>query len=180
MNRDELLESLRREADCIEEDATYTSKALFNAASSWGGRHYGLGISAIVLSAAAGALATLKHTMPEEIWSVALPLAAVFAAGLTTLVTFLRTADQAAARRELGNALNTLRNDARIFREIDCLTEVSEESLVNRLKQLSHRRGELNARTPGISKRAFDKTRKGIEEGESRYQVDVKKKKDEP
>jgi hypothetical protein len=56
--------ALRREAERIEGDATYSSKSHFNARGTWERRHYWLGIPATVLAAIAGASLFKSH--PER------------------------------------------------------------------------------------------------------------------
>lgn len=80
------ISALRREAERIEEDATYSSKGHFNAEDTWVRRNYWLGAPATVLGAIAGA--TLIKSQPE--WASAFTL---LAALLTGLMTFLKPND---------------------------------------------------------------------------------------
>ena len=57
----ENLAALRREAERIEEDATYSSKSHFNAEQVWERRHYWLGIPATAFAAIAGAALFKNH-----------------------------------------------------------------------------------------------------------------------
>jgi len=58
-----MIAALRREAERIEEDATYSSKSHFNAEATWIRRHYCLGIPSTILAAVVGA--TLIRSQPE-------------------------------------------------------------------------------------------------------------------
>ena len=161
----ELIAALRREAERLEEDATYSSKAHFNAEETWMHRNYWLGVPATALGAVAGA--TLIKNQPE--WASAFTLLASL---LTGLMTFLKPNERAVMHRAAAGQFLALRNDARFFREIELLQSDRLEKLPERLKVLSATRNELNQRSPGIPRRAFVAARKGIEEGEATHNVD--------
>jgi hypothetical protein len=65
-----------------------------------------------------------------------------------------------------------LRNDARLFREVELLQSDRLNELTKRLKVFSATRNELNLKSPSIPRRAFVAARKGIEEGEATHKVD--------
>lgn len=67
-NEQEMVTALRREAERIEEDATYSSKSHFNAAQVWERRHYWLGIPATAFAAIAGRGQLCSRAMPR--WAV--------------------------------------------------------------------------------------------------------------
>jgi hypothetical protein len=156
---------LRREAERIEEDATYSSKSHFNAEGRWEQRQYWLGVPATTLSAIAGA--TLIRSQPELA-----SVCALAAALLTGLMTFLKPNERAALHRAAAAQFLALRNDARFFREIDLLCADRFDQLPEKLKTLSARRNELNQKSPRIPRAAFEAARKGIEEGEASHRVD--------
>ena len=162
-----LLAALRREAERIEEDATYSSKSHFNAEDTWVRRHYWLGIPATALAAIAGA--ALSKSQPE--WASALTLLASL---LTGLMTFLKPNERAAVHRAAAGQFLTLKNDARLFREVELLQTAQAAELPEKLKALSSTRNELNQKSPSIPRGAFVAARKGIEEGEATHKVDKK------
>ncbi len=157
--------ALRREAERLEEDATYSSKGHFNAEDTWVRRNYWLGVPATVLGAVAGA--TLIKSQPE--WATAFTLLASL---LTGLMTFLKPNERAAMHRAAAGQFLALRNDARLFREIELFQLDRLSELHERLQALSAMRNELNLKSPSIPRRAFVSARKGIEEGESIHKVD--------
>jgi hypothetical protein len=157
--------ALRREAERLEEDATYSSKGHFNAEDTWVRRNYWLGVPATVLGAVAGA--TLIKSQPE--WATAFTLLASL---LTGLMTFLKPNERAAMHRAAAGQFLALRNEARFFREIELLESDRLNGLPERLKALSAVRNELNLKSPSIPRRAFVAARKGIEEGEASHKVD--------
>lgn len=160
-----MIDALRREAERIEEDATYSSKSHFNAEDTWVCRHYWLGIPATALAAIAGA--TLIRSQPE--WASALTLLASL---LTGLMTFLKPNERAAIHRAAAGQFLALKNDARLFREVELLKVHQLDELPDRLKVLSSTRNELNQKSPSIPRGAFVAARKGIEEGEATHKVD--------
>lgn len=159
------ISALRREAERLEEDATYSSKGHFNAEDTWVRRNYWLGVPATLLGAVAGA--TLIKSQPE--WATVFTLLASL---LTGLMTFLKPNERAAMHRAAAGQFLALRNDARFFREIELLESNRLEELPERLQVLSAMRNELNLRSPSIPRRAFVAARKGIEEGEASHKVD--------
>ncbi|GFH63129.1 MAG: hypothetical protein ZNDK_0900 [Candidatus Desulfovibrio kirbyi] len=157
--------ALRREAERLEEDVTYSSKSHFNAANIWENTTYGLGIPSTILAALAGA--ALIKNYPE--WASA---CAMFASLLTGLMTFLKPNERAVIHREVGGRFLTLRNDARFFREFELLQTERINELSDKLKELLTARNELNQKSPSIPRWAFLAARKGIEEGEATYKAD--------
>lgn len=159
------ISALRREAERLEEDATYSSKGHFNAEDTWVRRNYWLGVPATALGAIAGA--TLIKSQPE--WASAFMLLASL---LTGLMTFLKPNERAAMHRAAAGQFLTLRNDARFFREVELLQVDRLGEMPEKLKVLSAARNELNQNSPSIPRRAFVAARKGIEEGEASHKVD--------
>ncbi|GAB1233505.1 hypothetical protein UT4_19730 [Ferrigenium sp. UT4] len=159
------ISALRREAERLEEDATYSSKGHFNAEDTWVRRNYWLGVPATALGAIAGA--TLIKSQPE--------LASAFmllASLLTGLMTFLKPNERAAMHRAAAGQFLALRNDARFFREVELLQVDRLGEMPEKLKALSAVRNELNQKSPSIPRRAFVAARRGIEEGEATHKVD--------
>lgn len=160
-----MIAALRREAERIEEDATFSGKSHFNAEDTWLHRNYWLGGTATALGAVAGA--TLIKSQPE--WAAALTLLASL---LTGLLTFLKPNERAALHHSAGGQYLALRNDARLFREVELLQTDRPDELVERLKALAARRDELNQKSPSIPRGAYEAARKGIEQGEASYKAD--------
>lgn len=162
---DELNEALAREAKRVEEDSIHSAKGHFDAADIWRKRHYWVGVPATILSVAAGA-AALK-SFPE----IAV-LLSLFATVLTGLLTFLKPAERASAHKTSGDQFLALRNDTRCFREIELLDQDGTQSAPDKLKALCQRRNELNQGSPEIPRKAFERARQGIIEGEATYKTD--------
>ena len=164
MNSENLALALRKEAKRIEEDSIHSAKGHFNAADIWRRRHYSLGIPATILGALAGA-AIVKD------WPTAAALLSLAATILTALVTFLKPTERASEHKTAGEQYLALKNDARVFREIELLVQ-DGESHADKIKALSQRRNELNQGCPEIPRKAFEQARDGIASGEADYKAD--------
>lgn len=160
-----LLEALRAEACRIEEDTQHSAKNQFNTCESWSGWHFRLGICA-TLAAGAASAAFMKD------WPAVAQFLGMLATVLTALTTFLKANDKAAQHKAVGNQYLALRNDARMFREIELLEPGDAGKKAEKLRKLAQRRNELNAAAPVPTRSAFRKTRKGIAEGEADYAID--------
>lgn len=162
-----IIEALRNESLRIEEDTEHSAKRHFNTCDLWSMLHYALGVPATILAAAAST-ALVKN---DHGWAQLMGLAvALFAA----LMTFLKPSDRASQHRAVGNQYLALRNDARMFREIDLAEAIDDSKKSERLRRLAQRRNDLNSSAPSTPRWAFEKTRQGIAEGETTYRVDKK------
>jgi hypothetical protein len=156
--------SIHNESLRIEEDCTHSAKSHFNAADTWRRRHYWLVIPGTISAALAGA-AVIKD------FAIAAQLLSAVAAILTGLLTFLKPSDRASQHKQVADQYLTLRNDARVFRNVRAPSLDADEAS-NRLEALSKRRNDLNQSSPEIPRRAFEATRKGIADGEATYAID--------
>lgn len=152
----------------IEEDCIHSGKAHFNAGIRWAKFHYGLGVPSVVLSALAG-LAFFKD-LPE----VAGVMSGIVAI-LTALITFLKPSERSAAHKNSGDQYLSLRNDARVFREIKLPVSPDEQTAIAGLDEFTKRRNELNQASAQFSQGDFEKARKGINTGEANHRVDRSK-----
>jgi hypothetical protein len=161
----QITEALKRESLRIEEDSIHSAKSHFNAAKTWSTRHYGIGIPATILGAAAGAAAV--KSCPELAG-----LLALLGTILTGLLTFLKPSERASAHKTAGDQYLALRNDARVFREISLHLEGEAAANADHLKALSDRRNELNQGSPEVPRHAFETAKQGIDAGEATYKTD--------
>ena len=159
------VEALSTEARRVEEDCLFSAKGHFEAASTWSGLHYWLGVPAAVLAAIAGGAAFADHPL------LAGSLAMVVTA-LAAIITFLNPRDRAHAHHVAGVKYNALRQHARVFRTVDLCTEPVSSGARKRLGELADSRGDLGLSSPQIPRRAFERARRGIEQGEAKHAVD--------
>lgn len=152
-------EKIINEAKRIEEDSTNSAKSHFYAGQFWTNIHLWLGIIAVVCSAIAGTSAFSKFYYHHVVVGVLSIIVAI----LTSIITFVNPEKQASIHQKYGNDYNALRNDARIFYDIEA-NNLEYVQAIDALKKLNCRRNELNTESPQIPKWAFKKSRKGIEE----------------
>lgn len=157
--RDELLR--------IEEDCVHSGKAHFNAGNTWNRYHFWLGIPAVVLSGLASTAFLSEQPIVAGLMAAAVAV-------LTALQTFLKPSEKASAHKSSGDQYLSLRNDARVFREIRLDHSCDEQAAIDGLDEFTKRRRELNLASPQFSRGDFEKARKGIEEGEALHAIDKK------
>jgi len=160
-------EKIINEAKRIEEDSLYSSKGHFYAGQCWLNVNLYLGGITAILSAIAGASALSQF----DYHNIVAGGLSIIVAGLTAIIIFINPNEKSFIHRKAGNRYNALRNDARIFYDIE-LSEADDKKAIEDLKKLNDRRSKLNSESHQIPKWAFEKARKGIEEGEAKYKVD--------
>src|SRR3989338_397158 len=160
-------EKIINEAKRIEEDSLYSAKGHFYAGQCWLNTNLWLGGLSAVLSAVAGASALSQF----DYHNIVAGGLSIVVAGLTAVITFINPNERATVHQKAGNKYNALRNDTRIFYDIE-VSEVDDIKAIDYLKRLNDRRNKLNIESHQIPKWAFEKARKGIEEGEAKYRVD--------
>jgi hypothetical protein len=155
------------EVSRIHEDAEYTGQANFIAAVWLSRVNLLLGIPTTLIAAAAAAFALSNHT------SVAGALA-VAAAVTAALQTFIGAAERAARRQHSGTAYTQLRNEARIFLNVD-RPQLSPDAAREGLRVLAARRDELNRENVPVPEWLFKRAQKKIERGDLEHAVDQAK-----
>lgn len=168
---DESIEPLVTEAKRIYEDSLYSAKGHFVAARLWGNVRWLLGIPMTLLSAIAGASALAQFGNHELIAG----LLALIVASLAALNTFLNPNENARSHLDSGNRFNSLKNQTRMFYEIEVYSGESIQNLRVRLRELSQKRDELNSQSRQIPNRAYKLAKRGIEDGEALYSVDIER-----
>jgi len=158
--RDACLAELQR----IEEDTLYSSKRHFEAASGWQALYLALGLPVAIISGVAGVSAFAKHTTLAGVL-------ALTAAGLGAITAFLKPSERVTTHHGFGNDYNALRNKARIARTIQAAS-LNDDQLREQVVALSGDRDSLNKKAPQVPRWAFERARRGIEEGEADYSAD--------
>ena len=163
-------ENMIREAKRIEEDSLYSAKGHFIAANFWANFHLWIGVPTAILAAISGASALSQFDNHNVIAGIL----AIIVTALVAVTTFLNPNEKANVHLNSGNRYNSLRNKARMFREIDFHILKSEKELNKYLKELARLRDELNQNSPRIPRWAYERAKKGIEKGEADYEIDRK------
>jgi len=163
-------EKIINEAKRIEEDSLYSSKGHFYAGQCWTKVNLWLGSISAVLSAIAGASALSQF----DYHNIIAGGLAIIVAGLTATTTFINPNEKASIHQKAGNRYSALKNDVRIFFDIE-MSKLEDQKAIDNLKKLNDRRNKLNTDSHQIPKWAFEKARNGIEDGEAKYKIDEKK-----
>ncbi len=161
----DLRDKLIAEALRIEEDTEHSFKGHYNAAARWARYHLWIGLPSAVLAATAGAAAFKDR--PELAGALAL-----LSTALTTVLTFLKPSERAEMHKAVAGQYQAVRNQARIFREIDLIDGLAPDEAKVRLYDLAKARDELNQGAPAIPRCDYERAKKDIDEGRSRYRVD--------
>ncbi|MCR6672706.1 SLATT domain-containing protein [Devosia ginsengisoli] len=151
----------------VEENTLYSSKAQYNASDRYSGRHVWLGVPAAALSAAAGAASFSGQ------WELVAGMMSIAVAILASLQTFMKPSEQASAHKAAGDQFLALRNDARVMREIKLPLLTDPQETVTALETLVKRQNDLNASSPQVARRDFERARNGIEGGEATNVIDA-------
>ncbi len=162
---DEIKNRLILEAKRIEEDALYSSKGHYNAGESWKYVHYWIGIPTVILAALASASAFGKESLIAGVIGI-------IVTSLTALSTFLDPSGKQNTHKAAGAAFGTLKNQARLFYELDVNLENDLAKLRESLNALALKRDDLNTTCPSIPEKAYLKARNEIEKGNAMYKVD--------
>lgn len=160
------MDGLQKESLRLDEDCTYSSRGHFEAERLWSCVHHGIGVPAALFGGVAGVSAFNQETLLAGSLAVA-------AAALAALATFLNPSGRAAEHHAAGTKYLSLRNESRFLRET-WPKPADVIPLRDKLANLVRRRNELNESSPPIPRRAFKAARKRIEQGEDKYEVDVR------
>jgi len=162
---DDTKEKIRAELLRMEEDCTHSGKAHFNASVRWTRWNYAFGIPSVILSAAAGAAFFKDYATIAGMMSSAVTV-------LTALMTFLKPSERSSGHKSSGDQYLSLRNDARVFREIELTHVADEAAAIAGMNGFTTRRNELNQASPQFSNGDYERARKGIDAGEALHAVD--------
>ena len=161
----QLRDAAKKEAQRIIEDVLFSARRHFETARIWSLMHYWIGLPTAVLAAITGASAFKNNT------ALAGTLAIIVTA-LTALMTFLNPNKRSNEHHIAGNGYNALRNQTRIFCEIDLVESNQQIDINKRIKELAKERDVLNQNSPQTFKWAYKKAKESIESGEAAYAVD--------
>lgn len=164
MPEEHLVRAIIAETHRIEEDSLHSMKGHFNAGAVWARVHLVLGIPSVILAAWAG----LEAFANNPAWTATL---ALLSASLTATITFLHPQQTADNHKNAGREYNRLKNETRLFREVEMLSSEAAE-LHSRLVELATRRDELNSISHDIPRWAYEKAKRDIDGGRATYRID--------
>jgi len=170
INEIQLREELTTEASRIEEDVLHSAKGHFIAAECWDKIHLYIGIPATIFAALSGISVLSK----SDKLSIFAGILALVVGALTAIITFLNPQDRAKEHHRAGAEYNTLKNQARIFRNIESRAEHDAPALTKMVKELDTRRNHLNENSRQIPNWAYKKAKIALMNGEADYKADNK------
>lgn len=164
-------QALNTEAKRLLVDCTYTGRGHQAAGRRWSVWNNRLGLPTAIASTLLAGGAGLSAVVDRQPWITA--TLAVLAAMTSAAHGFLRPGEIAQEHSLKGNRFIALRNDARLFREIDLRSGLSEQELAVRLRDLRQRYHDLNETPPlHIPRQDYLAAKQSIESGESNYEND--------
>jgi len=165
----QLISSVTAECHRIEEDSLFSSKSHFNVSDRWDKFNLILGVPLAILTALGGVAAIKSTTTVVVLFSIS-------ATVLSSLITSLNPSKRAALHKSSAIEYNILKNDVRIFREIELVTpQLTEKEIIERLHIFANRRNQLNSSSPNIPRWAYEKTQSDVNNGYTTYHVDKEK-----
>lgn len=164
-NMSHIIVKIRKEAIRIEEDCLYSSKSHYNDAHVWSRMHLYIGVPTCTFAVIATATIFCNSSLLTGLFSI-------FVAILSGLQTFINPATNGSLHKEAAAQYHKLKNEVRLFREIELYTHSNESTLLERIHYFSTIRDRLNASSPPISKKSYLKAKESIEKGEADYQID--------
>lgn len=160
------VDAMSVESHRLEEDCLFSARGHFEAARTWSRLHYTLGIPAAVLAAVAGGSAFSG-------WPFLAGFLAMLVSSLAAIITFLNPQPRANQHHAAGAKYNSLRQRVRVFRTVDLQSAPIPSDVRKRLSELVHEREGLSLSSPQIPRPAFERARRGIEQGEANYAIDA-------
>jgi hypothetical protein len=169
MNR-QLIEKIKNECLRIEEDALYSSKSHYNASVPWDKCNLIVGVAIAILAALTGLSAVKDMTIVTIVISIILTI-------LTAINTALNPSKKASQYKSAAGEYNNLKNNVRIFREIELHeTNLPDKELKEKIQVLSDHRNQLNITSPTIPRWAYKMTQSDFNNDFVTYDVDKENK----
>ncbi len=166
-----LLEAIDKAAKELIVDSLYTGRGHQQAGLRYLKLNNWIGVPASVISALSSSGAALTAIFgANHAWTA---LLAIIATIFTSLRAFLRTDKLADEHALKGRRYISLRNDVRIFRDIDMNSGISVQELRKQIDTFRKRYNDLNEIPPlHIPRKDYEAAKKSIEAGESSYKGD--------
>lgn len=159
---------IQDELERIIEDTNYSQKGHFSASLIYSHIHISLGIISSILSFIAVSILLSDSKNLNTVTYFAL-----IAGIVTTISTFIDPDKKHREHFKAANLYLTLRNDARIFKNIK-MVNLNDSELIENIEKFNNRKNSLNEKMSQIPKWAFFFARKNIEDGQLEYKIDKK------
>ncbi|MDA3047666.1 SLATT domain-containing protein [Campylobacter sp. JMF_08 NE1] len=153
------------EAFRLEEDCTYSAKGHFESAKQWRYLYYMLMLFSII---------TLMLSISNIFvnFSICHIILNITAGLITVIIIFLNPQEKYISHQNSGNHFLSLRNEIRIFREIE-ISSLELNQKIEKISFLSKKRDELNINSLPISTYGYENAKKQIETDKNTiYEID--------
>ncbi len=161
----ELITALKNEADRIQEDAEMSAKGHYNASEKWRKRNLWIGIPTSILTAVVSVISYADFPFVAG-------MLAMLSAISISVMTFLNSSEISQKHKASAGYYHALRNQVRIFKEIELLGNTDENLLEKRLLELAAERDQLNHLSLVIPRKEYERAQKDVDEGLTLYRID--------
>ena len=158
------IENIKQEAERLKEDCIYSANGHFESAKFWRRLYYWLMIFSILSFCLSFTLTLLDSQ-----------LCTVISSFITVILIFLNPQEKYLSHQNSGNKFLSLRNQIRIFNDIEIKNSNYMDEYTKRLIEFSKERNSLNENSLPIAETGYKNAKKQIEEETHIYEVDKNK-----
>ena len=161
------IKNIEKEIKRIEEDCIYSAKWHFESAKFWRKWYYWLMASSIL-----SLCLSFPVLADGNLCTASVGLISSF---ITVILIFLNPQEKYLSHQNSGNKFLSLRNQIRIFNDIEIKNSNYADEYTKRLIVFSEERNSLNENSLPIAETGYKNTKKQIEEKTHIYEVDKEK-----
>lgn len=166
MNLMDKTEEIINEARRLEEDILYSSKARFAMSNFWYYLHAIFGIIVIGGSILFGALSFANLNWPININTLSLMVIVI-----SMLQVFFNPFEQSRTNKNLGDEYNKLKQEIRLFYNIEVHKNASDENIC-KIKKFAEEKSSIDYKSSPILGWFYNRAKKSIEKEEHKHEVD--------
>ena len=159
-------EEIINEAKRLEEDILYSSKARFAMSNFWYYLHAIFGIVVIGGSILFGALSFANLNWPMDINILSLIVIVI-----SMLKVFFNPFEQSRTNKNLGDEYNILKQEIRLFYNIEVHKNTSDENIY-KIKKFAEEKSSIDYKSSPILGWFYNRAKKSIEKEEHKHEVD--------
>ena len=159
------IENIKKENKRIEEDCIYSAKGHFESAKFWRHLYYWLMIFSIL-----SLCLSFTLTLPDS--QLCTVICSLISSFITVILIFLNPQEKYLSHQNSGNKFLSLRNQIRIFNDIEIKNSNYIDEYAKRLIEFSKERNALNNNSLPIAETGYKNAKKQIEEETHIYEVD--------
>ena len=162
------IKNIEKEIKRIEEDCIYSAKGHFESAKFWRRLYYWLMIFSILSLCLSFTLTLLDSQLCTVICGI-------ISSFITVILIFLNPQEKYLSHQNSGNKFLSLRNQIRIFNDIEIKNSNYIDEYTKRLIEFSKERNSLNENSLPIAETGYKNVKKQIEEETHIYEIDKNK-----